>query len=94
MELNGVGNIDIQLQMALMDKKIDPEVAKKIKEELDTLERYMLAYASKFKQVAPVGSQHVPKWHEVRAEKEKYPNMKEFVNGIEKNSNQKEEMDR
>ena len=102
MELNGVANIDVMIQMAQANETIDPQLAKDIKEQLDLLERYMLAYKNARDENESVlyngfGTDMfslVPKWHEVRENKEKYPNMKEFINGVEKNSNKKEEMDR
>lgn len=47
MELNGLANISVIIQIALEDKKIDMSTAVGILEQLELLERYMLAYGTR-----------------------------------------------
>jgi hypothetical protein len=68
-ELNGVANIKM-----LMDYPLEcPVVQRKaIMEQLDYLERYMLALSD----AASMGLQP-PAWHEVRENRKTFPSMKE-----------------
>jgi hypothetical protein len=77
MELNGVANIDLMLQVEA-DIKPDGQVVmnletlNSIKEELVMLERYMLAYNR-----AVTNGTQTPFWHEVRANPKLYPRNRE-----------------
>ena len=74
-ELNGVANIKILLDDLTSNSPNLDEVlvpAAKIYQQLDVLERYMLAVAD----AARKGEQP-PYWHEVRENKDKYPLNKE-----------------
>ncbi len=93
MEINGLANIKILVDMAVMDNTeshttIDVEVADKILEQLQLLERYMLAYEDAaedtvgeaahlecYQEIKP------PHWHEIKANPGKYPLLKEIMNG-------------
>ncbi len=78
MELNGVANIDLIIRMALDEntechQSISVEVADKILDQLDVLNRYMTAIA---KTMEPEHEELIPAWHEVREERHKYVNNK------------------
>jgi hypothetical protein len=93
MELNGVANIKLLVEMAIHENtechtSISPELADKILEQCDTLERYMLAYAETTNSIQKAilarldtnGSIRIPYWHEVRDNKDKYPTNRERHN--------------
>ena len=63
MELNGIANIKLIIEMALEDKQIDKEVKEKVDEQLDILMDYMKHYKS----MTTVKWQIKP-WHEIREE--------------------------
>lgn len=70
-ELNGVANIKLLLDEVVDSSQNLDEVlvpATKIYQQLDVLERYMLAVAE-----AAANNQRPPYWHEVRDNKDKYP---------------------
>lgn len=88
MEINGLANIHMIIDGAEGD--ISPEVAKKIKEQLVHLERYMLAYddhksnvslGASLDRLKIVHTKDEPMWHEVRDNPEKYPTLREKMNG-------------
>lgn len=78
MELNGVANIDLMLQVELNEVKDDKtgetifimnqDTVKSIKDQLVCLERYMLAYHK-----AVCSNVQTPMWHEVIADPISYP---------------------
>ena len=67
MEINGVANIKV----LLVGADLDPELRKKIEEQLDLLQRYMKACD----QVVEKNGckKKLPAWHEIRLNKDKYP---------------------
>jgi hypothetical protein len=83
MELNGVANISLILEMAKNDNLVDPFVADQIKQQLALLERYMLAYQDYADSIksgaygALVVGKEKPEWHEVRENPENFPTNKE-----------------
>jgi len=95
MEINGIANIKILVDRAVRENteshtSIDIELADKINNQLDLLNRYMIAYAEHNRSaiafqnfsLAPEVDHMVeePKWHEVRENPEKYPTLTEKVN--------------
>jgi len=77
MELNGVANIDLMLQVEAdvqADGRVvmNKETLVSIQEQLVLLERYMLAYNK-----AVTNGVQTPFWHEVRANPELYPRNRE-----------------
>lgn len=72
MELNGLANIDLLLQVEVDIKgdkaEMNVETLNSIKEQLVLLERYMLAYHK-----AVSNSIQTPMWHEVYANPTLYP---------------------
>ena len=68
-ELNGVANIKM-----LLDYPLECPVVQKnaLNDQLDVLERYMLALAD-----AAEAGKTPPAWHEVRENRKSFPNMKE-----------------
>lgn len=96
MEVNGVANIKLLVEqlkdhgdMEVMSSHVD-EITEKIEEQLNILERYMLAYADhcESKQAGAYGALIVkveePLWHEVRENPEQYPNGRERIEGFKK----------
>lgn len=91
MEINGLANINMIVQMAMMENtechtSMSPEVADKILEQLQLLERYMLSIKDGIDQVSEeledAGALvYIPKWHEVRENPKKYPLLKERMSG-------------
>jgi len=81
MELNGIANIKALVDVAVNENTechttIEVELADKILKQLNYLERYMLAYKEvrdEYTSCAYIDSE-VPKWHEVTANPEKFPN--------------------
>jgi hypothetical protein len=72
-ELNGVANIKALLEMPLECPVVQ---RKALMDQLDFLERYMIALS-----VAAKEGTEPPAWHEVRENKNNYPNNKERLNG-------------
>ncbi len=76
MELNGVANIDLMIQVEVDVKgdkaEMNVETLNSIKEQLVLLERYMLAYNKAIRN----GTQ-TPMWHEVYANPKLYPRNRE-----------------
>lgn len=76
MELNGVANIDLLLQVEVDVKDgqavMNLETLKSIKQQLVLLERYMLAYNK-----AVSNDTQTPMWHEVYANPNLYPRNRE-----------------
>lgn len=68
-EVNGIANIYAILEMAKMEKKCPVVFDKEIREQLDIMERYMLAVAD-----AGRTGKNPPMWHEVRENKDKFKN--------------------
>ena len=100
MEINGIANIKLLVEMGVMEnvehhQVIDPALADKIIEQLDTLERYMLAYKSTSDSLLKCainrldhnGSIKIPAWHDVRDNKDKYPLLRERMSGSDDRSN-------
>lgn len=89
-ELNGVANIKLILDMAKADKAINPDLAASIDEQLLLLEKYMLAVADHVASIkagaygALIVGQEVPFWHEVRANPEQFPTARERVQGMKR----------
>lgn len=75
MELNGVANIDLMLQIEVDIKDgmatMNEETMISIKEQLVLLERYMLAYNK-----AIQNEVQTPFWHEIRENPSLYPTNK------------------
>lgn len=67
METNGLANIHITLDLALITEEVNVETATKIRKQLDLLERYMVA----------MNNGHTPYWHEILANPTKFPTLKE-----------------
>lgn len=63
MELNGIANMKIILEMALEDKKIDNQTKEKLDEQLIILAEYMKMYKERTTTKWPIKP-----WHEVREE--------------------------
>lgn len=83
LELNGVANIDMLVQgleaeLVHFEKHPADDTIKKtinnIKEQLDTLNRYMTAVSAEVRANHKEGKTYVeiPLWHEVRENKDKY----------------------
>lgn len=70
-ELNGVANLKMLLEFPLECPVVQRQA---MMEQLDVLERYMLALAD----AAEKGLQP-PAWHEVRDHRKAFPNVKERV---------------
>lgn len=72
-ELNGVANLkallDVPLECPVMQRKA-------LMDQLDYLERYMLALAE-----AAQKGEAPPAWHDVRDNRERYPTAREKNNG-------------
>lgn len=91
MELNGVANISMIIQMAKSLEKIDSDTAKDINEQLLLLERYMLAYADHKRSIksgsygALIVEVDEPNWHDIRENPQDYPTNHERYVAIEKN---------
>lgn len=68
-ELNGVANIKMLLQFPLKNEEMQKQA---LDEQLELLERYMLAVAD-----AARNEEEPPFWHEIRENKNKYPLNKE-----------------
>jgi len=97
MELNGVANIHMivdslfeKLTSGQIDKTVYEDISS-IKDQLDLLERYMLAYKkaagnalveAKFEYNLP--DIKAPYWHEVKAEPSKFPNNRERFQIVKK----------
>ena len=83
MELNGVANVDMMVQMAKQDGTIEPALAEAILTQLNLLERYMLAYMDHKNSIkagaygALVVGQDAPMWHEVRENPTEFPTNRE-----------------
>ena len=89
MELNGVANIKVLVEMAVGEnvehrQQIDPSLADNIIEQCALLERYLRAYQKAAKSTVREAAYierileiKPPLWHEVKAEPTKYPNIKE-----------------
>lgn len=61
MELNGVANIKLIVETALLDGKIDKEVVKKINEQTDMLIMYLNSLNEHIKD-----KENVIPWHQIR----------------------------
>jgi len=89
-ELNGVANIKIIVDMAQQENLINPLTAASINEQLLLLERYMLAVADHAASIkagaygALIIGQEVPFWHEVRENPEQYPTGRERMAGMKR----------
>jgi hypothetical protein len=93
MEINGIANIKIAVQLAIEENtechtSIDPDLASKLLKQLDYLERYMLHYAQTTRenegfliglanQEDATSPTKLSAWHEVTANPNQYPNMME-----------------
>jgi len=83
LELNGLANIDILLQMADSNSndenftKISKKTYETIKLQLKLLERYMLAYND-----AVSKNQQTPYWHEILANPTFYPTNRDRLNKL------------
>lgn len=90
MELNGVANIKLLIQAARLTDKIDIETFEKVENQLNILERYMLAcadHASAYRTgleafQGKFDGPLFPYWHEVRDNLQNYPNNRERHNGL------------
>lgn len=71
-ELNGVANLSMMVDLLVLEEKLPADEAIKMKEQLDLLERYMLVLAKNSQEIKPI-----PAWHEVRENKLAYPNRRE-----------------
>lgn len=94
MELNGVANLHIlvdKLHDELCEAGLSTREIKKtlgdMKEQLDILERYMIAYTDirdEFTVLGPADYKllevSIPKWHEVRENRNQYPTNRERFN--------------
>ena len=89
-ELNGLANIAIMVQVGEEEKLINPIVASDIREQLVLLERYMLAVADHAASIkagaygALIVGKEVPFWHDVRENPEQYPTGRERVEGMKR----------
>jgi hypothetical protein len=73
MELNGLANLQLILLNAQLDGKVDADVERKCKEQLDLLERYLIAYADWVSSIKPAEDEtRAPYWHEVKANPSEY----------------------
>lgn len=63
MELIGIANMKVLLEMGLMDSKIDQKLANDLNEQLDILMNYMKMYKN-----ATSPKWVIRPWHEVREE--------------------------
>ena len=75
MELNGVANMNVILDLALMDAKIDLEYADLLRKQLVLMERYMVAASAHL--TLNVEGEFLPAWHEIKANPLKYPTSRE-----------------
>ena len=73
MELNGIANMKLIIEMALGDNKIDPEIKDKLNEQLDVLMDYMKMYRDRTTTKWPIKP-----WHEVRKEYHERKNNSQF----------------
>lgn len=80
METNGLANIYITVNLALATDEMSLDAATKIRKQLELLERYMVS----------IGDGHTPQWHEVLANPEKYPTLKEKITAGSIHTAQKE----
>jgi hypothetical protein len=86
MELNGVANIKMMVEMGIETKEIDPVLAIQIKQQLVLLERYLLAYQDHQHSIkagaygALIVEIDEPRWHEVKANPQEYPTNAERSN--------------
>jgi len=81
MELNGIANIKMMVDLAVHENteshtSITVELADKISEQLDLLERYMLVIEER-----RVRGQAIPAWHEIRENKKCYPTRRQIIKG-------------
>ena len=92
MEFNGLANLHLLLEKIPVWEDEEAKAYEQIKEQLDLLERYMLAVsdaqakAELFWQTATGLSTYVelPMWHEIKANPKAYPNGRERLDGIKK----------
>ena len=69
MELNGLANLHILVdQLDHLNDHKQQAIRAAIKQQLDLLERYMVAYANAYDKVIDI-----PAWHEVRENPKGYP---------------------
>lgn len=69
MELNGISNIQMLVDIMTDDKEISTKNRDKIMEQLDTLNRYMTHIGAKIQE----HDIEISYWHEVRDNKDMYP---------------------
>ncbi len=74
MEINGLANIHIIIDGA-KEGEVSPELAEKIKEQLETLNRYLINIATECQKK---DVRYAP-WHEVRDNPTKYPTLHEKI---------------
>lgn len=86
MELNGLANLTMlvsALEQMEFSNQEEADFLKKTVErmctELDTLNRYMVAVGEAIEDTA--AQDKVPFWHEVREAKDKYPTLREKMEG-------------
>lgn len=87
-ELNGVSNIKILIESlyGTLKNESNEQFLDDAKEELELLERYLVAFADNAEGAANAAEyfQHAkypepPKWHEVKANPMKFPTLREIV---------------
>ena len=78
-ELNGVTNLHMILDMAYQDGKVDQTTYEYSKNELEMLERYMLAISDCYKKEQEGIANMIPYWHEIKATPRAFPTRKERV---------------
>ena len=77
-ELNGIANIKISLELARASDQISSEIYNKIYEQIDFLERYMICMDEALSNQSMFsGLNTLPQWHEIKQSHLKYPNIKE-----------------
>lgn len=68
MEVNGIANLHLLLSNDDATQNLSEETMKDIKEQLDLLERYMIAYQASVEAGKPN-----PFWHDIKANPSAYP---------------------
>ena len=94
MELNGVSNIKMMVQRAIEENteshtNLSPELADKILDQLDLLNRYMVAVGDTLQYNDAALCEHtqpmeIPYWHQIREDKEAFPTLAEKQIAIRK----------
>lgn len=71
MEMNGIANLLLIVNDAKEDGTMDQKSYDQMKNQLDLMERYLVAV-----ETAHNKNEKVPAWHDVIANRNKYPNRK------------------